>query len=90
MARRLLDCPAYSMTPPKGECPLTGHGGGQSSETKGTPMLNWAITFFLIAIVAAVLGFGGLAGDFAMLARICFFVFLIIAVASFIFGRRVI
>jgi uncharacterized membrane protein YtjA (UPF0391 family) len=53
-------------------------------------MLNWAITFFLIAIVAAVLGFGGLAGDFAMLARICFFVFLVIAVASFIFGRRVI
>jgi uncharacterized membrane protein YtjA (UPF0391 family) len=57
---------------------------------KGQPMLNWAITFFLIAVVAAVLGFGGLAGDFAMLARICFFVFLIIAVASFIFGRRVI
>jgi uncharacterized membrane protein YtjA (UPF0391 family) len=65
-------------------------GDGHSSETKGKPMLNWAITFFLIAIVAAVLGFGGLAGDFAMLARICFFVFLIIAVASFIFGRRVI
>ena len=53
-------------------------------------MLNWAITFFLVAIVAAVLGFGGLAGDFAMLAKICFLVFLVIAVASFIFGRRVI
>jgi uncharacterized membrane protein YtjA (UPF0391 family) len=25
-------------------------------------MLNWAITFFIIAIVAAVLGFGGVAG----------------------------
>jgi uncharacterized membrane protein YtjA (UPF0391 family) len=63
---------------------------GGHRTTKGIPMLNWAITFFLIAIVAAVLGFGGLAGDFAMLARICFFVFLVIAVASFIFGRRVI
>ena len=53
-------------------------------------MLNWAITFFLIAVVAAILGFGGLAGDFGMLARICFFVFLVIAIGSFIFGRRVI
>jgi len=25
-------------------------------------MLNWAITFFVIAIIAAVLGFGGVAG----------------------------
>ena len=25
-------------------------------------MLNWAITFFIIAIVAALLGFGGVAG----------------------------
>ncbi len=25
-------------------------------------MLNWAITFFVIALIAAVLGFGGVAG----------------------------
>jgi uncharacterized membrane protein YtjA (UPF0391 family) len=26
------------------------------------PMLNWAVTFFVIAIIAALLGFGGVAG----------------------------
>jgi uncharacterized membrane protein YtjA (UPF0391 family) len=51
-------------------------------------MLNWAIGFFVVAIVAAVLGFGGLAGDAAALAKICFFIFVILAIGSFLFGRR--
>ena len=34
-------------------------------------MLNWVITFFLMAVVAAVLGFGGLAGTFAEIAKAC-------------------
>jgi uncharacterized membrane protein YtjA (UPF0391 family) len=53
-------------------------------------MLNWAIGFIVIALIAAVLGFGGIAGDAAALAKICFFIFLILAVGSFIFGRRAI
>ena len=52
-------------------------------------MLNWAVTFFIIAIVAAVLGFTRIAGSAIVIAKILFFVFLLLAVVSFIFGRRV-
>lgn len=34
-------------------------------------MLSWAITFLIIAIVAAVLGFGGIAGAATGIAKIC-------------------
>jgi uncharacterized membrane protein YtjA (UPF0391 family) len=52
-------------------------------------MLNWAVTFFVIAIVAAVLGFTRIAGSAIDIAKILFFVFLLLAVVSLIFGRRV-
>ena len=56
---------------------------------KEVSMLNWAVSFFVIAIVAAVLGFTNIAGSAIDIAKILFFVFLILAVVSFIFGRRV-
>ena len=49
-------------------------------------MLNWAATFFIIAIVAAVLGFTSIAGSAIDIAKILFVVFLILAVVSLIFG----
>ena len=52
-------------------------------------MLNWAVTFFVIAIIAAVLGFTSIAGSAIDIAKILFFVFLVLAVVSFIFGRKV-
>lgn len=50
-------------------------------------MLSWAITFLIIAIVAAVLDFGGIAGAATGIAKILFIVFLVLFVASFFFGR---
>jgi uncharacterized membrane protein YtjA (UPF0391 family) len=47
-------------------------------------MLNWAIAFFLIAILAAVLGFGGIAFAAAGVAKILFVVFLVLFLASLI------
>jgi len=47
-------------------------------------MLHYAIVFLVIALVAAVLGFGQLAGTAALVAKICFVVFLIIAILSFL------
>ena len=38
-------------------------------------MLHYAVTFFIIAIVAALLGFGGIAGSAVEIAKILFFVF---------------
>lgn len=55
-------------------------------------MLNWALMFLIIAIIAAVLGFGGIAGTAIGIAKIIFFVaialFLISALAGAIRGRR--
>jgi uncharacterized membrane protein YtjA (UPF0391 family) len=45
-------------------------------------MLNWALTFFVVAIIAAVLGFTNLAGAAAGIARTLFFIFLVLLVVS--------
>ncbi len=47
-------------------------------------MLHYAIIFFVIAIIAAVLGFGVIAGTAAWIAKVLFIVFLILAVLSFL------
>jgi uncharacterized membrane protein YtjA (UPF0391 family) len=54
-------------------------------------MLHYAVVFFVIALIAALFGFGGIAASSAGIAKILFFVFLIIAAVSFIMhlGRRV-
>ena len=56
-------------------------------------MLGWALTFLVIGIVAAVLGFGGIAGAATGIAKILFFVFLalfaISLIANALRGRRV-
>ena len=54
---------------------------------KEVHMLNWAVTFFIIAIIAALLGFTSIAGSAVEIAKILFFVFLVLAVVTFIFGR---
>jgi uncharacterized membrane protein YtjA (UPF0391 family) len=51
-------------------------------------MLNWAVTFLIIAIVAAVLGFSGIAGAATQIAWILFVVGLIAAAIFFVMGRR--
>lgn len=55
-------------------------------------MLKWALTFFVVAIVAAVFGFGGIASGAEEIARVCFFCFVVAFVASLIWhllaGRR--
>ena len=51
-------------------------------------MLSWTIGFLAIALVAAVLGFGGLAAGAASIAKVLFFAFLVLAAVSFILGRR--
>ena len=50
-------------------------------------MLSWALTFLIIALIAAVLGFGGLAGTASWAAQVCFVVFLILFVISAVTGR---
>lgn len=51
-------------------------------------MLGYAITFLVIALIAAALGFGLVGGMAYGAAKICFFVFLVLAVVSLLSGRR--
>lgn len=49
-------------------------------------MLNWIITFFILAVVAAVLGFGGIAGTFASIAQFLAGLFVVLFVVSLIYS----
>jgi uncharacterized membrane protein YtjA (UPF0391 family) len=45
-------------------------------------MLQWALTFLLVAFLAAIFGFSGIAADSAWIARILFVVFLVLFIVS--------
>ena len=47
-------------------------------------MLYYAALFFVIALIAAVFGFGGIAAGAVEIGKILFFVFLVIAVITFV------
>lgn len=51
-------------------------------------MLGYALAFLVIAIILAVIGFGTLAGVAATIAKILFFVFLVLFIISLFTGRR--
>ena len=54
----------------------------------GEDMLGWAVVFLIIALVAAVFGFGGIAAASAGIAKLLFFIFLVLFVISLVFGWR--
>jgi uncharacterized membrane protein YtjA (UPF0391 family) len=49
-------------------------------------MLHWAIVFFVIALIAAFLGFGGIAGTAVGIAKLLFIGFLVVAAVMLIMG----
>ena len=51
-------------------------------------MFRWGIIFLVIALIAAALGFGGLAGTAAWAAKIVFVVGIILFLVGLFTGRR--
>jgi uncharacterized membrane protein YtjA (UPF0391 family) len=49
-------------------------------------MFGWALTFLIVALIAAILGFGGIATFAVDLAKIVFFVAIVLFVISAIVG----
>ncbi len=49
-------------------------------------MLRYAVIFFIVAIVAALFGFGGIAAGATEIAKVLFFVFLVLFVVSLVAG----
>jgi uncharacterized membrane protein YtjA (UPF0391 family) len=54
--------------------------------SEGDAMLYWAVVFLVIALVAALFGFGGIAVAAAGIAKVLFFLFVIIFVVTLIMG----
>ena len=49
-------------------------------------MLRWAAIFLIIAIIAAIFGFGGIAGAAVGVAKTLFFIFIAICIVLFLLG----
>jgi uncharacterized membrane protein YtjA (UPF0391 family) len=49
-------------------------------------MLGWVVTFLIVALVAGVLGFGGVAGASIEIAKIIFFIALVLFLISAVVG----
>ena len=52
-------------------------------------MISWAVTFLVVALIAAVLGFSGIAGTAVNLAWICAIIGIILALVFGVLGRRI-
>jgi uncharacterized membrane protein YtjA (UPF0391 family) len=66
----------------------TRRGGGRRGNEKENAMglLKWALIFAVIAIIAAIFGFGGVAEGAADIAQLLFYIFLGIVVVLVILG----
>ncbi|MGF6771022.1 uncharacterized membrane protein YtjA (UPF0391 family) [Paraburkholderia sp. GAS199] len=57
-----------------------------SNPSVGGPMLRYAAIFFIIAIIAAVFGFGGIAAGATEIAKVLFFIFVVIFLVTLLMG----
>jgi uncharacterized membrane protein YtjA (UPF0391 family) len=63
---------------------IIGAEADPSSEV--TTMIGWAITFLIVALVAAIFGFGGIAGAAVDIAKLIFFVAIVLFAISAVIG----
>jgi uncharacterized membrane protein YtjA (UPF0391 family) len=49
-------------------------------------MLHYALAFLVVALIAAMFGFGGIAASAAGVAKLLFFAFLVMAAVSLVIG----
>ncbi len=49
-------------------------------------MLSWVVTFLIIALIAGILGFGGIAGASIEIAKIIFFIAVVLFLVSAVIG----
>jgi len=66
--------------------PVANPGAGKGAADRSVAMLYYAAVFFIIALVAALFGFGGIAAGAVSIAKILFIVFAVLTVASLLLG----
>ncbi|MFT5553466.1 MAG: uncharacterized membrane protein YtjA (UPF0391 family) [Bradyrhizobium sp.] len=60
--------------------------GGARKPSRGLIMLSWVVTFLVIALIAGILGFGGIAGASIEIAKAIFFIAIILFLVSAVVG----
>ena len=83
-----LDVPHFRGVCLHNGAPVALYSGGAQLAPGGYKMLHWSLIFLVFAIIAAILGFGGLAGTAVGIAKILFFVFLVVWLVAMLTGRR--
>jgi len=58
----------------------------QSLKNRGRAMLGWVVTFLIVALIAGVLGFGGIAGVSIEIAKTIFFIAVVLFLISAVIG----
>jgi uncharacterized membrane protein YtjA (UPF0391 family) len=58
----------------------------QLHQTRVLIMLSWVVTFLVIALIAGILGFGGIAGASMEIAKIIFFIAIVLFLVSAVIG----
>jgi uncharacterized membrane protein YtjA (UPF0391 family) len=68
---------------------LSGHVGsleGAHGKTEDEAMLSWVVTFLVVALIAGILGFGGIAGVSIEIAKAIFFIAIVLFLISAVMG----
>jgi len=58
----------------------------QRVKIEGRTMLSWVVTFLVVALIAGILGFGGVAGASIEIAKIIFFIAVVLFLVSAVVG----
>jgi uncharacterized membrane protein YtjA (UPF0391 family) len=70
----------------QGKTDLPARAEHSPNEQGGEIMLSWALGFFIVAIIAAIFGFTGIAAGAANIAQFLFWLFVILFVISLVVG----
>jgi uncharacterized membrane protein YtjA (UPF0391 family) len=71
---------------PASICGLSDQAAPPAHQDEDEAMLGWVLTFLVIALIAGVLGFGGIAGASVEIAKVIFFIAVVLFLISVIFG----
>jgi uncharacterized membrane protein YtjA (UPF0391 family) len=82
----IADLNAVRRGTPALTCGLFDQAGSPASQCEEKAMLGWVLTFLVVALIAGVLGFGGIAGASVEIAKVIFFIAVVLFLISVIFG----
>jgi uncharacterized membrane protein YtjA (UPF0391 family) len=78
-----VPAPAYFFKPMRDEVALVSNRKYKAEELT---MLSWVVTFLIVALIAGILGFGGIAGASIEIAKIIFFIAIVLFLVSAVVG----